>query len=110
MGRQRLGELELLVMLAVLQLDEDEAHTLGILRAIHVRTGRPLERAAVYITLQRLEKKGLVASWLANPRPERGGKRRRHVRLLPEGLEKVRETRNALLNMWSGLESALEGS
>ncbi|MEM7587445.1 MAG: PadR family transcriptional regulator [Acidobacteriota bacterium] len=107
MGKSSLGELELMVLLAVMQLGEDEAHTLAIVDAIHQRTGRAVQRAAVYVTLQRLEKKSLVASWLAAPRPERGGKGRRHVRAEPAGVQAVRETRAALQSMWQGLEPAL---
>ena len=48
-------------------------------------TGRSIARAAVYITLRRLEEKGFVSSWMGEPTPERGGKARRHVKLEPKG-------------------------
>ncbi len=107
MGRSNLGELELIVLLAVLQLGEESAHTLAIVDAIQQRTGRSVRRSAVYVILQRLETKALVSSWLAEPRPERGGKGRRHVRVEQAGLVAVREARAALQNMWQGLEPAL---
>ncbi|HSM04291.1 MAG TPA: hypothetical protein VK858_06705 [Longimicrobiales bacterium] len=68
----------------------------------------PKHRATVYVTLQRLEEKGLVATWLGDPLPERGGKARRYVRVEPDGLAAVRETRDALRSMWGGLEPMLE--
>ena len=104
MGKSGLGEFELMVLLAVLQLGEDEAHTLAIVDAIRERTGRMVQRAAVYITVQRLEHKELVTTWLSEPRPERGGKGRRIVNLTPAGERAVGETRKALERMWSGLE------
>lgn len=107
MGKNSLGEFELYVLLAVIRLGEDEAHSLAIVEEITRRTGRSVRRAAVYVAIQRLEKKGLVSSWLAEPRPERGGKGRRHVRVEPQGLAAVREARAALRSMWGGLEPAL---
>ncbi|MEO1088887.1 MAG: helix-turn-helix transcriptional regulator [Acidobacteriota bacterium] len=107
MGRNSLGEFELIVLLAAMQLGPEDAHTLAIVDEIRRRTDRDVKRAAVYVTLQRLENKGLVTSWLSEPRAERGGKGRRHVRLLPAGKTAVAESRTALRNMWVGLESAL---
>lgn len=108
MGRSHLGEFELIVLLAVLQLGDDEAHPPAIVDEIHRRTGREVRRSAVYVTLQRLESKDLVQSWLSAPRPERGGKARRCVRLTVDGAAAVAESRDALRSMWSGLETVLE--
>ncbi len=110
MGRQGLGEFELLVLLAVARLGEDEAYAVSIADEIATRTGRAARRAAVYTTLQRLEGRGLVTSWLGASRAERGGKARRHVRLEPPGLQAVLEARAALQNMWLDLDSLLEDS
>lgn len=107
MGKHGLGEFELLVLLAVLRLGDEEAHTLAIVDDIAARTGRKVQRAAVYVTLQRLETKQMVGSWLAEPRPERRGKPRRHYRLQPPGVKAARHARDSLRRMWSGLESAL---
>ena len=104
MGRQSLGELELLVLLAVARLGEEHAYAVSIAEEIHQRTGRSVQRATVYVTLQRLEKKELVSTRLGDPLPERGGKPRRYVRLEEAGLRALRETRQAFRNMWGGLE------
>ena len=104
-----LGEFELLVLLAAVRLG-DEAHPVSIVEEIRARTGRDVQRAAVYVTAQRLEDKGLVSSWLGHPSPERGGKARRHLRVTREGREAVRDARAALQNMWSGLGRNLEES
>jgi DNA-binding PadR family transcriptional regulator len=109
MGKDTLGEFELLVLLACVRLGDDEAYAVSIVDEIHRRTGRNLHRAAVYITLQRLEKKGLVSTRLGPPSAERGGKARRTVRVDPAGREAVRTAQQALQRMWVGLGSRLEG-
>lgn len=106
MGRDVLGEFELTVLLAALRLDEEEAYALAIVDLIAQRTGRRVRRSAVYTTLKRLESKGLVSSYLGEPRAERGGKARRHIRVEAEGLRAVHETRSALEEMWGGLDTA----
>jgi DNA-binding PadR family transcriptional regulator len=98
-----LGEFELLVLLACLRLGEANAYAVAIVDEIDRQTGRKIHRAAVYVTLQRLEKKGLVSTHLGEPRPERGGKARRLVRVEGTGVEAVREARHALQRMWVGL-------
>jgi len=100
MGRHGLGEFELLVLLAAMRLGDAEASAVTIVDEIRARTGRRVQRAAVYVTLQRLETKGLVSSWLGAPTAERGGKARRQVRVEPAGVMAVREARSALDNMW----------
>jgi DNA-binding PadR family transcriptional regulator len=96
-----LGEFELLVLLAALRLGEAEASAVTIVDEILERTGRRVQRAAVYVTLQRLEAKGLVSSWLGEPTAERGGKARRQVRVEPAGVTAVQEARMALDRMWA---------
>lgn len=110
MGKQGLGEFELMVLLAALRLGEDDAHAVSIVDEIRERTGRDVLRSAVYVTLQRLEKKGLVSTRMGAPLPERGGKGRRLVAVGPAGLEAVRETQEALRSMWGGLDPVLERS
>ena len=102
MAPQSLGEFELLVLLAILQLG-DNAHAVSIVDEVRERTGREVQRASVYVTLQRLEDKRLVSSWLGEPVAERGGKARRHVKPTRAGVEAVRDARQALQRMWSGL-------
>ncbi len=103
MGKRSLGEFELLVLLAVLRLGDEDAYAVSIVDEIGERTGRRVRRAAVYTALQRLESKGLVATWLGEPRPERGGKARRSVRVEPAGVQAIREAQSALQNMWRDL-------
>jgi DNA-binding PadR family transcriptional regulator len=106
MSQQTLGEFEQLVLLAILQLGED-VYGVPIVEEIERRTGRRVVRAAVYVTLRRLEKKGLLASWMGEPTDERGGKARRYVRVEAEGRRLLRESRVAMDEMWRGLDPAL---
>ena len=108
MGKEGLGEFELMVMLAVLHLGEEEAHALSIADHIHERTGRRTRRSAVYTTLRRLERKALISTWLGQPRAERGGKARRHVTATPTGIAAVRESRTALERMWGDVDTSAE--
>lgn len=105
MTHQGLGEFEQLVLLAVAHL-RDEAYGVPIVDEIGRRTGRSTARAAVYITLRRLEEKGLLSSWMSDPTPERGGKARRCVKLEPAGIAALREARRIAESMWKGLDPA----
>jgi DNA-binding PadR family transcriptional regulator len=109
MSRESLGEFEQLVLLAILQLDAD-AYGVPIVDEIQRRTGRAVAPAAVYITLRRLEQKGLVRSWKSDPTPEPGGKARRCVSVTRAGLASLRESRRVIDRMWQGLDRGLRGS
>ena len=105
MTSQGLGEFEQMVLLAIAHL-RGEAYGTPIVEEIERRTGRSVARAAVYVTLRRLEEKGFVSSWMSDPTPERGGKARRYVRLEPEGARALRAARHAADRMWHGLDPA----
>jgi len=104
----RLGELEQIVMLAVLRLG-DNAYGAAIQRELEERAGRKVTIATIYVTLTRLEAKGLVSSAFAEGRGERGGRAKRVFRLEPSGLEALRRARESLARMWEGLDAAHEG-
>jgi PadR family transcriptional regulator, regulatory protein PadR len=104
MGQTTLGEFEQMVLLAILQLGEG-VYGVPIVEEIERRTGRSVARAAVYVTLRRLERKGLLESWMGDPTEERGGKARRMVRVRPEGLRLLQASREAMDAMWDGLEA-----
>jgi PadR family transcriptional regulator PadR len=96
---QPLAEFELLVLLAALSLGPDDAYTVSIADHIEAKTGRSVRRANVFTTLQRLETKRLVTTRLGDPLPERGGKPRRLVTVLPMGVVSVRATTRAIRAM-----------
>ena len=90
-------------MIACVHLDDD-AYGVSIVDEIERRTGRHAAHAAVYVTLRRLERKGLLVSWKGEPTAERGGKARRHVQLTKAGTAALRESRRAFERMWRGLD------
>ena len=104
--REALGEFEQLVLLAILQLEGD-VYGVPIVDEIERRTGREVSAAAVYVTLRRLEEKGLLASWMSAPTAERGGKARRCVKVTRQGVDSLREARHVLDRMWKGLDPGL---
>ena len=78
-----------------------------ILEGIAARTGREATHAAVYVALRRLEAKDLVASRLGEPTAERGGRAKRFFSLEPAAIQRMRESRDALLSMWDGVDEGL---
>ena len=103
----RLGEFEQLALLAVLRLG-DQAHGAGIQAELEQTAGRDASISAIYITLTRLEGKGMVTSWLGEPAEVRGGKARRFFQVEPAGALALDRSRGQLLKMWDGLEARME--
>lgn len=102
-----LAEFELLVLLAVLQHSGD-AYPLSIRNAIEERTGRSPSRPAVFITLERLEQKGLLESRYGEATPSRGGRVKRFFTATPAGTAAVRNTLEQVRSMSAGLQSVLK--
>ena len=100
--RGYLGNFELMVLLAVVRLDET-AYGVTISRELEVTTKRTVGIASVYNALDRLEKKGLVTSRLGDPTPERGGRAKRFFRVTGKGIKAVRTARETLTSLWKGL-------
>ena len=100
-----LGEFEQMVLLAVLQAGQERADAYGVNvhAELEARTKRRVARGAVYMTLDRLEKKGLLSSYLTDPTPERGGRAKRCYRVTKPAMTALRESRRALLRLWEGL-------
>jgi DNA-binding PadR family transcriptional regulator len=103
MGRESLGDVEHLVLVAVLRLGA-EAYGVAIMDEIARRTGREVAKAAVYIALRRLEDKGLLSSTLGDATPERGGRAKRYFKLTRNGARQLRDSREALVRMWADVE------
>ncbi len=101
-----LGEFELLVLLATLNLG-DHAYPVSVARALETRTGRKASRAAVLITLERLEDKDLVSSRYGGATPERGGRPKRFFRVKARGVQAVRDSLERIETMATGLDAVL---
>jgi PadR family transcriptional regulator, regulatory protein PadR len=99
---QPLGDFEQRILFALIRLGED-AYGVTIREAIEDRTGRPVSPGALYTALDRLEKRGLVASRLGEPTPQRGGKRKRLYTLQPAGQRALAQAYETLRQMASGV-------
>ena len=107
MSRVDLGDIEHLVLLAILRLGK-EAYGIPILDEVCARSGREVSRATVYVALKRLEQKGLIVSRLGESTPERGGRAQRYFKLKPLGLKALRESREMCLSLWRDYEAVLD--
>jgi PadR family transcriptional regulator PadR len=102
-----LGELEQIVLLAVLQAGDD-AYGVPVHDELRRRTGRDVTLGAIYKTLSRLEAKGFVASRIGPPTAERGGRRTRCFSVTSAGKRELRASLRALRHMAAGLDVGLE--
>jgi PadR family transcriptional regulator, regulatory protein PadR len=100
--RAFLGELELMVLLAVVRLGDD-AYGVPISAELLSLTGREVSLGSVYAALDRLAEKSFIVSTLGEPTPERGGRAKRYFRVTRAGLKALRMTSTALTNLWSGV-------
>lgn len=104
---EALGEFEQLVLLAVLLL-EDAAYAVPIRREIERRTGRPVSRGAIYVTLSRLSGKAYLNSRMGEPTAERGGRAKRLYRVRPSGVAVLKRSLAALDRMRAGVAGLRE--
>ena len=95
-----LGQFEQLVLTAILSL-RDDAYGVSIHAKVEeMSQPRAVALGAVYVTLDRLEDKGMVASWLTDPTPERGGRSKRCYRLQAAGERALRESAATARRIW----------
>jgi PadR family transcriptional regulator, regulatory protein PadR len=102
MGRHMLGEFEQHVLAAIIRL-KAEAYGVPIRRDLNERLGRLVSIGALYTTLERLEAKGFISSWMGDPTPERGGRAKRYYRIEAPGVRALNEARVAAERLWAGL-------
>ncbi len=98
-----LGEFEQIVLLIVARL-EGGAYGMAIRQDIEERTSQDVAIGSVYSALDRMEKKGLVASEVGDPTPERGGRAKRYYRLRRPGVLALTQSREIYSKLWEGLE------
>jgi DNA-binding PadR family transcriptional regulator len=108
MARAHLGDLEAVILLALVRLGEN-AYGVTIRDEIEDRTGRSVTPGTLYPTLDRLERKGFVRSFLGEATPERGGRAKRYYVLQPKGLEAIRRSWQMMTALGQGVERRLVG-
>ena len=106
MGRSFPSELEQMVLLAILRLGPS-AYALAIIRELDRSAGRAVSRGALYKTLERMEAKGYLMWSTEEATPDRGGHPRRLFSVTPVGVELLKNSRNALMRLWDGLDPIL---
>jgi PadR family transcriptional regulator PadR len=99
-----LGSLEHIVLLALIRL-KSNAYGMTVRREIEERTGRNISIGAVYTTLERLQAKGYVSSFVGEPTAERGGRAKRLFRIEADGEEALRASQEAIRKMTIGLKN-----
>lgn len=97
-----LGEFEYLMLSAATRLGED-AYGAAIQQDIQSSTGCRCSTGALYTTLDRLEAKGLIETWMGNATPQRGGRRKRMVRVTAKGVEEAARFYNAVVRSSCGV-------
>jgi PadR family transcriptional regulator PadR len=103
-----LGEFEQMILLAVLQASKSDegAYGITVFDELARRTKRRVARGAVYMTLDRLEKKGLLSSWTTPPTPERGGRAKRCYQVTKPAMSALRMSQATLMSLWQGVDLA----
>jgi len=102
-----LGEFEYLLLSAAAKLGED-AYGASIRREIEDATKRRCAVGALYTTLDRLEAKGLVTTWMGDPTPQRGGRPKRMVRVTGEGVQEAKAFFRAVSRASRGVSWAVD--
>lgn len=97
-----LGEFEQFLLLAILRLG-DNAYGSTIRQLLADSISRDVTIGALYTTLERLEKKGLVESRMGESTSERGGRAKKYFKVSAQGQSALKRSKQALSNMWQGL-------
>ena len=97
-----LGEFEYLMLTAATRLGED-AYGAAIRQEIEDTTGRRCSIGALYTTLDRLEAKGLIKTWMGDPTPQRGGRPKRMVHVTASGLRAASDFYSAVRSISRGV-------
>jgi PadR family transcriptional regulator, regulatory protein PadR len=96
-----LGEFEYLLITATAGLGEN-AYGAAIREEIESTTGRKCSIGALYTTIDRLEKKGLVKTWMGDATSQRGGRAKRMVRITPKGLQAAKDFYDVVIRVSRG--------
>jgi DNA-binding PadR family transcriptional regulator len=101
------GEFEYVLLTAAATLGDD-AYGAAIREQIESTTGRRCSIGALYTTIDRLESKGLLATWMGEATAERGGRAKRMVRLTPQGVGAAKDFYNAIMRVSRKASWAIE--
>ena len=105
-GRAALGEFEHLVLATALRVKD--GYGAELMRELEGRTGRQVQGGSLYVTLDRLERKGLVVTRMEDPTKRRAGRPKRYIDVTPAGVRALGEQRDVFLRAWQGIEQTLD--
>lgn len=97
--RKYLSRPEEIILLAIWKL-RDNAYGVTIRKSVQEMTGKYWSVGAVYVPLERLEKKGFIKSFSSQPTAERGGRRKRFFRITTEGINELNEIKRMNEVVW----------
>jgi DNA-binding PadR family transcriptional regulator len=101
-----LGQFEQLVLTAILSLGDDAYGVKIQAKASEMTRPKTVSLGAVYVTLDRLEEKGMVSSWFTEPTPGRGGRAKRCYRLEALGERALEESADTAKRIWDAVAEA----
>jgi len=101
------GEFEYLILSSVARLGED-AYGASIRSDIENATGRRCSIGALYTTIDRLEGKGYLKTWMGEPTPQRGGRSKRLVRITAGGAKAATDFFKAVSRISQGVSWATD--
>jgi PadR family transcriptional regulator PadR len=101
------GQFEQLVLTAILSLREDAYGVTIHAKVEDLARPKAVSLGAIYVTLDRLEDKGMVSSWLTDPTPERGGRAKRCYRLEALGERALEESAATAKRIWDAVTEVL---
>src|SRR6202012_6140999 len=90
-----LGEFEYLLITTAARLG-NEAYGAVIREELGAVTGRKCSIGALYTTIDRLETKGLLKTWMGEATAQRGGRAKRMVRVTPKGVQAAKDGDEAI--------------
>ncbi len=96
-----LGEFEYMLITAAAGLGE-KAYGAAIREEIESATKRSCSIGALYTTIDRLESKGLLKTWMGEATARRGGRAKRMVQVTPAGMRAAREFYTAVARVSRG--------
>ena len=104
MVKKFISRSEEFLLLAVWRL-KDDAYGVKIRNQLKEATGKTWAYGALFVMLQRLEKKGYLNSYFTDPSSFRGGKSKRIFQLTPQGIKVLKEVREAQKSVWAGIKN-----
>ena len=103
-----LGEFEQILLLSILKLGTN-AYGTSIRQLLADAINRDITIGALYTTLERLEKKGMVSSKMGESKAQRGGRAKKYFEVTGAGQSALRKSRDALMTLWQGLSLSESG-